>query len=108
MKIKKGDTVQVTVGKDKGRTGRVIEVLRRENRVRVEGVAVYKRHLKAGRSQSAPEGGIQERNAPIDASNVQVVDPASKKPTRVGYKFDGDKKVRVGRGKLAGAVLDTK
>lgn len=108
MKIKKGDTVLVTVGKDKGRTGRVIEVLRRENRVRVEGVAVYKRHLKAGRSQSAPEGGIQERNAAIDVSNVQVVDPASKKPTRVGYKFDGDKKVRVGRGKLAGAVLDSK
>lgn len=108
MKIKKGDTVVVTVGKDKGKTGRVIEVLRTENRVRVEGVAIYKRHLKAGRSQSSPEGGIQERNASIDASNVQVVDPASNKPTRVGYKFEGDKKIRVGRGKLSGAVLDTK
>lgn len=108
MKIKKGDNVLVTVGKDKGRTGRVLEVLVGENRVRVEGVAVYKRHLKAGRSQSSPEGGIQERNGTIDASNVQVLDPATNKPTRVGYKFEGDKKVRVGRGKLSGAVLDTK
>lgn len=108
MKIKKGDNVIVTVGKDKGRTGRVLEVFPAENRVRVEGVAVYKRHLKAGRSQSAPEGGIIERNATIDASNVQVLDPATNKPTRIGYKFEGDKKVRVGRGKLAGALLDTK
>lgn len=106
MKIKKGDTVMVIAGKDKGKTGRVIEVLREEDRVRVEGVAVYKRHLKPGRSKAEPNGGIVERNAPIHASNVMVVDPASGKPTRVGTRFDGDRKVRVGRGKLAGATLD--
>jgi len=108
MRIKKGDTVFVIAGKDKGRTGRVIEVLREADRVRVEGIAKYKKHQKAGRSQSNPEGGIVEKTGTIHASNVMVVDPASKKPTRVGVKMDGDRKVRVGRGKLAGAVLDAK
>lgn len=107
MKIKKGDTVKVIAGKDKGKTGRVIEVLRAENRVRVEGVAAYKRHLKPGRSKIEPNGGIVELNAPIHASNVMVVDPASGEPTRIGYKIDDGKKVRVGRGKLAGVTLDT-
>lgn len=106
MKIKKGDTIKVIAGKDKGKTGRVLEVLRTKNRVRVEGVAVYKKHLKAGRSQKNPEGGILELNGTLDASNVMVVDPASNKVTRVGVKLDGEKKVRVGRGKAAGAVLD--
>lgn len=106
MKIKKGDTVKVIAGKDKGKTGRVIEVLSTPNRVRVEGVALYKKHLKAGRSQKNPEGGILEFTGTIHASNVMVVDAASGKPTRIGVKFEGDKKVRVGRGKAAGAVLD--
>lgn len=107
MKIKKGDTVKVIAGKDKGKTGRVLEVLRAENRVRVEGVATYKRHLKPGRSKLEPNGGIVELNAPIHASNVMVVDPASGQATRVGYSTDGDRKLRVGRGKLAGVTLDT-
>lgn len=106
MKIKKGDTVKVIAGKDKGKTGRVIEVLREVNRVRVEGVSIYKRHQKAGRSQSSPEGGILEKVGTIDASNVMVVDTATNKATRVGIKFEGDKKIRVGRGASAGAVLD--
>lgn len=108
MKIKKGDTVKVISGKDKGKTGRVLEVLREENRVRVEGVAEFKRHLKAGRSQAAAEGGIITRTGTLNASNVMVVDPESGNPTRVGYVFEGEKKVRVGRGKLAGARLDAK
>jgi len=109
MKIKKGDTVKVIAGKDKGKSGRVIEVVKGEkgNRVRVEGVALYKKHMKAGRSQKSPEGGILELVGTVHASNVMVVDPASGKPTRVGMKLDGDKKVRVGRGKSAGAVLDS-
>lgn len=106
MKIKKGDTVKVIAGKDKGKTGRVVEVLRAEERVRVEGIGLYKKHLKAGRSQSNAEGGILERNAPIHASNVMVVDPGSGKATRVGRLVVADRKIRVGRGKLAGAVLD--
>jgi len=107
MKIKKGDTVKVIAGKDKGKTGRVIAVVDGE-RLSVEGVALVKRHLKAGRSQSNPEGGIIEQNGTIHVSNVMVVDPASQRPTRVGFKLEGGKKVRVGRGKVAGALLDTK
>jgi large subunit ribosomal protein L24 len=108
MQIKKGDTVKVITGKDKGKTGRVLLVDREADRVQVEGVAIHKRHVKPGRFQSTPDGGIIEKVGTIHASNVMVVDPASQKPTRVGHKFEGDKKVRVGRGKLAGAVLDTK
>jgi len=108
MKIKKGDTVKVIAGKDKGKTGRVLEVFPTDTRVRVEGVSLYKKHLKPGRSQGNAEGGILERTGTIHASNVMVVDPASGKTTRVGSKLDGDKKVRVGRGKSSGATLDTK
>lgn len=108
MKIKKGDTVKVITGKDKGKSGRVIEVLNAKNRVRVEGISMFKRHLKAGRSQKTPEGGILETVGTINASNVMVVDPASKQTTRVGYKYEDGKKIRIGRGKAAGAVLDVK
>lgn len=108
MKIKKGDTVKVIAGKDKGKTGRVIEVLPEVNRVRVEGVALFKRHTKAGRSQANPEGGIVEKTGAIDASNVMVIDPKSANPTRIGIKVEGDKKVRVGRGKHKDALLDSK
>jgi large subunit ribosomal protein L24 len=108
MKIKKGDTVKVIAGKDKGKSGRVLDVLPERNRVRVEGVALFKRHLKAGRTQASPEGGIVEKTGTLDASNVMIVDPASGKTTRIGVKLEGDKRVRIGRGKLAGAALDTK
>jgi large subunit ribosomal protein L24 len=108
MKIKKGDTVLVIAGKDRTKTGKVLEILEDRNRIRVEGISKFKRHLKAGRNQKTPEGGILEMVGTIHASNVMVVDPASGKPTRVGHKIEGDKKVRVGRGKLAGVVLDTK
>ena len=94
MKIKKGDQVKVITGKDKGKTGRVIEVLREKNRVRVEGVSMFKRHLKAGRSQKTPEGGILEMVGSINASNVMVVDSQGR-PTRVGSKIEDGKKVRV-------------
>lgn len=107
MKIKKGDTVKVIAGKDKGKTGRVIEVLRSKNRVRVEGVGAYKRHYKPGMSKVQPDGGIAELNAPIHASNVMIVDPESGKATRVGYEIVDGKKVRVGRGELAGTRLDS-
>jgi len=108
MKIKKGDTVKVITGKDKGKSGRVIEVLQERNRVRVEGVAQLKKHLKPGRSQAHPEGGIIDINGSVHASNVMIVDPASSRPTRIGFKTENGKKIRIGRGKVAGAVLDTK
>ncbi|HUK66707.1 MAG TPA: 50S ribosomal protein L24 [Anaeromyxobacteraceae bacterium] len=73
MMIRKNDTVKVLAGKDKGKTGKVIEVLREEGRVRVEKVQVVKRHLKKGRSASNAEGGIVEQNGTLDLSNVMVV-----------------------------------
>jgi len=108
MKIKKGDTVKVIAGKDKGKTGRVTKVLCERNRVQVEGVAQYKRHLKPGRSQANPDGGIIDMTGSINASNVMIMVPGTSLPARVGYQFEGDKKVRVGRGKAKGALLDAK
>ena len=107
MRIKKGDNVKVISGKDKGKTGRVIEVLKPTNRVRVEGVSVYKKHQKAGRTQASPEGGILDKVGTINASNVMIL-TADGKATRIGVKVDGGKKVRVGRGKVTGAALDSK
>ena len=93
-RVKKGDLVQVIAGKEKGKTGKILEVL--EDRVRVEGLMPIKRHLKPGRSQKNPQGGIIERTGTIHASNVMPVDPKSKHPTRIGAKTLSDgKKVRV-------------
>jgi large subunit ribosomal protein L24 len=73
MQIRKNDLVKVIVGKDKGKTGKVLEVLRARGRVRVEKIQVVKRHLKKGRSQASPEGGIMEKNGTVAISNVLVV-----------------------------------
>lgn len=93
MKIVKGDKVVVIAGADKGKTGIVQAVYPKVNKVVVEGVNVHKRHRKP--TQSSPEGSIQEMYVPIDASNVAVVDPKTKKATRVGYKVEKGQKVRV-------------
>ncbi|WP_022871728.1 50S ribosomal protein L24 [Nesterenkonia alba] len=96
-KIKKDDLVQVLTGKDKGKQGKVLEVIPKRDRVVVEGINRVKRHLRAGQFGNT-EGGIVESEAPIHISNVAVVDPETGKPTRVGYRFeevDGEtKKVR--------------
>ncbi len=94
MRIKKGDTVIVIAGKDKGTTGKVLSVLPKENRVVVEGVNVQTRHQKQTRTAQAE---IRHIEGPIDASNVMFYDKKAKKPVKVGYKMDGDKKVRVNR-----------
>lgn len=106
MKIKKGDTVEVIAGKDKGKRGEVLQVLPGENRVVVQGVAVRKKHKKAVPGQSGVQGQpqIMEFDAPIHASNVMVVDPKTNKPTRVGFKNEGGKWVRVA--KKSGELLD--
>lgn len=103
MRIKTGDQVVVIAGKDKSKKGRVLRVLPKENRVVVEGVNIVKRHTKP--SPAHPEGGILEREAPIHASNVMLVDPKTGEPTRVGYKFleDGTK---VRYAKKSGEVID--
>ena len=102
LKIKKGDKVVVITGRDKGKSGEVLRVLRAESRVLVQGVNMIKRHTKPGAGQA---GGIVEKEAAIHVSNVAHIDPKSSKPTRVGYKILGDgRKVRYA--KRSGEVLD--
>ena len=88
MKIKKGDTVEVLTGKDKGKRGEVLRALPEDNKVVVEGVAMVKRHMKPNAANQ--QGGIVEHEAAIDASNVALIDPKDDKPTRVGYAFKED------------------
>lgn len=102
LKIRKGDNVVVTTGRDAGKKGNVLKVLPKENRVVVQGVNLVKRHSKP--SMAGP-GGIQEKEASIHASNVALVDPKTGKATRVGYKVLKDgAKVRVA--KASGEVID--
>ncbi len=95
LKIKKGDKVVVLTGKDKGKTGEVLNVITETMRVLVAGVNIATKHTKP--SQTTP-GGIQKNELPIHISNVAIADPKSGKPTRVGYKTLKDgKKVRVAK-----------
>ena len=96
MKIVKGDKVVVIAGKDKGKEGIVQAVYPKVNKVVVEGVNTHKKHKKP--TQQNPEGTIVEMYVPIDASNVAIVDPKTKKASRVGYSIDKDgKKVRISK-----------
>jgi large subunit ribosomal protein L24 len=100
MKIKKGDTVIVVAGRDRGRTGQVVAAYPDRGKVLVQGVNVVTKNKKVSYQgqRGAKEGGITHEEAPIDVSNVQLVDPDSKKPARVGYRLDEDgNKVRVVR-----------
>ena len=90
--IKKGETVYVNAGNDKGKTGKVLSVDPSKDRVIVEGINLVSKHTKPNSKQ--PQGGIIKQEAGIHVSNLQLIDPQSNKPTRVGYKFDGDKKIR--------------
>ena len=101
FKIKKGDQVIVTTGKDKGRRGEVIQVLRTEDRVLVQGCNMVKRHTRA--TQTNP-GGIVNKEAPLHISNVACIDPDSGSATRVGYEVKDGKKVRIAR--RSGKALD--
>lgn len=95
MKIKKGDTVVVLTGKDKGKTGEVLKALPAKSRVIVQGVNVVKKH---NRPTQFSAGGIEEKELSIHVSNVALADPKDGKATRVGYKeLKGGKKVRVAR-----------
>ena len=100
MKIKKGDTVRVIAGTDKGSEGKVIAVNHKNNTVLVEGVNMITKHTKP--SPANQEGGIINKEGPIDASNVMFVSEG--KVSRIGFKMDGDKKVRVA--KATGKVID--
>lgn len=92
-KIKKGDNVVVRSGKDKGRTGTVLQVLPKDGKVLVQGVNVATRHRKP--TQLNPQGGIERREAPLAISKVAVADPKDGKPTRVRFEEKDGKKVRV-------------
>ena len=97
VKIKRGDNVIVTTGKNKGSKGEVLEVIKKEGkdpRVVVAGVNIVKRHTKP--SAANPQGGIVEKEASINISNVALLDENGK-ATRVGYKIEGDKKIRVAK-----------
>ena len=100
MKIKKGDKVIVIAGKDRGREGTVIAVRPDRQQVLVQGVNLIRKNTKVNYQgqRGAKEGGITHEEAPIDVSNVQLADPDSKQPARVGYRFDEDgRKIRVVR-----------
>ena len=100
MKIKTGDMVKVIAGKDKDKEGKVISVNKKDNKILVEGVNMITKHTKP--SMSNQQGGIVHQEAPIDASNVMLLHEG--KATRVGFKMDGDKKVRFA--KSTGEVID--
>ncbi len=91
-KIRKNDQVVLVAGRDKGKRGRVLAVAPTRGKVKVEGSGMIKRHQKPAGNRG---GGIIEKEAWVDISNVQIVDPQSGKPSRVGYKVDGDTKIRV-------------
>jgi large subunit ribosomal protein L24 len=102
LKIKKGDRVVVISGRDKGKTGEVLRVLPTEQRAVVQGVNVARRHTKP---RMGEPGGIVEKELALHISNIAHLDPASGKPTRIGYKFlDDGRKVRIAR--RSGEVID--
>ena len=101
MNLVKGDKVIVIAGRDKGKTGTIQKVIPESNRVVVEGINLRKKTNKP--SQKNPDGGIVEIYAPIDASNVMLIDPKTKEPTRIGRKEVKGKKVRYA--KKSGTVL---
>jgi len=104
-KIRAGDTVKVIAGKHKGSTGKVLEVLREQNRVRIEGVATIKRHIAPQRNARHPEGGIIEQAGSVHLSNVMLMSEELGRPVRIGATFtDDNKKVRVARGRNLKAV----
>jgi large subunit ribosomal protein L24 len=100
-KIKTGDRVVLLTGKDKGRQGKVVKVMPKDEKLIVEGLNMVKRHTKA--SQTDPNGGIKNKEAAVHVSNVAIVDSKGN-PTRVGFRVDGDKKVRFA--KTTGEVIN--
>jgi large subunit ribosomal protein L24 len=94
MKIKKGDNVIVLAGKNKGQKAKVLRALPSQDKVIVEGVNVVKKHQKPS---AGKKGTTVEKTLPIHVSNVAVIDPKDNKPTRIGFKVEGDKKVRIAK-----------
>ena len=95
LHIKKGDTVFVNAGNDKGKTGKVLAVYPEKDRAIVEGINMVSKHTKP--NSKNPQGGIVKQEGSIHVSNLQLIDPTSGKPVKVTYKMDGDKKVRISK-----------
>ena len=102
VRIKRNDLVEVTAGDEKGKRGRVVRVLPAKNQVIVQGLNLQYKHVR--RSQKNPQGGRIRREAPIHASNVMLIDPASDRPTRFGVRREGEKAVRFAR--RSGETID--
>jgi large subunit ribosomal protein L24 len=104
-RLKKGDKVVIIAGRDKGRTGEIIEMRRQEDRALVRGINMVKRHQ---RQTASAEGGIISKEAPIHLSNIALADPKDGKPTRVGFKFvgSGDQRKKVRVAKRSGVEID--
>lgn len=107
VKIHKNDNVIVIAGNDKGKTGKILKVFPKESRVIIEGVNIRKRHSKP--TQNNPQGGIMEKEAPIQISNVMLLDPKSNEPTRIGAQIILDektgKKKRARVSKVSGEMI---
>jgi large subunit ribosomal protein L24 len=94
IRLKKGDTVVVLAGKEKGKTGKIVATHPTTNKVTVENINVVKRAVKP--TQMNPQGGIVEKTKPVPVSNVAIIEPTSKKPSKIGYSFDkAGNKVRI-------------
>jgi len=92
LKVKTGDLVKVIAGNHKGEQGKIVRVFSDKNKAIVEGINVVSKHNKP--TTENPQGGISKKEAPIHISNIALVDPKTKEATRVGYRMEGDKKVR--------------
>lgn len=104
LKFKVGDKVRVMSGKDKGREGTIDAISKGGKTALIQGVNVYKKHVKKTMTKDN-QGGIFDIPRPIDLSKLSVIDPKTKKPTRVGFKVEGNKKIRIS--KKSGAFLDS-
>lgn len=91
LHIKKGDTVFVNAGENKGRQGRVLEIIRKSDKAIVEGINLVSKHTKP--NAKSPQGGIIKKEAPVHISNLMLVDPSTGKPTRIGRKSTGDSRL---------------
>lgn len=104
LKIKKGDTVKVLSGADRGKSGTVMRVFPKNQTAIVEGIRIVSKHMRP--SQQNPDGGIVQQEAPIHLSNLQLVDPKTKEPTRVGRRKEEGKKGWVRYSKKSGEIID--
>jgi large subunit ribosomal protein L24 len=101
IRIHKGDTIKIITGKDKGKTGKILKVLPKKNKILIEGLNLYKKHIRPRRQGEKGEVVLVPR--PIDASNIILVCSSCNKVVRVGYRFEAEKKVRICR--KCGAVV---